>query len=169
MRLLLTGVASLDRRVAAWMARVRSPRLTRFMRLATQLGAAPLCLTTYVAAFFLSGPVLAASALAMAQTEALLLPAMAALRLLTRRPRPLPAARPCLFPWNRSSFPSWHAARTAMIATILTAHIPGAAAPAWTAAALVWISRSYLGRHYISDIVCGGLLGAAAAAALAAA
>jgi membrane-associated phospholipid phosphatase len=62
------------------------------------------------------------------------------------------------------SFPSGHAARTFLLAILLTAWGPAWAAPlAILWAPLVALARVALGVHYLSDVVAGGLLGLAAA------
>ena len=62
------------------------------------------------------------------------------------------------------SFPSGHAARSVLLAILLTAWGPAWAAPlAILWAPLVALARVSLGVHYLSDVVAGGLLGLAAA------
>lgn len=58
------------------------------------------------------------------------------------------------------SFPSGHAARAFLIATIATALGPGWLAVAlWIWAPLVALARVAMGVHYLSDIVAGAILG----------
>jgi len=58
------------------------------------------------------------------------------------------------------SFPSGHAARAFLIATIATGLGPaGLAAALWIWAPLVSLARVAMGVHYLSDIVAGALLG----------
>jgi undecaprenyl-diphosphatase len=58
------------------------------------------------------------------------------------------------------SFPSGHAARAFLIATIATGlGPPGLAAVLWIWAPLVALARVAMGVHYLSDIVAGALFG----------
>ena len=58
------------------------------------------------------------------------------------------------------SFPSGHAARAFLIATIAAGLGPGGVAVAlWIWAPLVALARVAMGVHYVSDVVAGALLG----------
>lgn len=64
------------------------------------------------------------------------------------------------------SFPSGHAGRTAVLASMSIIQAPAwAAAAAVLWAAAVGLSRIILGRHYVSDVLAGWLVGVAAALA----
>ena len=81
---------------------------------------------------------------------------------LVHRPRPsvvLADARP-LFGIRRSyAFPSVHAVNFSAAVPIVAAVFPQAAVPAATLAALVCLSRVYVGDHWPSDVLVGALLG----------
>jgi undecaprenyl-diphosphatase len=64
------------------------------------------------------------------------------------------------------SFPSAHAADTAAAAAVITWATPPLLPLALAVAALVGVSRVYLGVHYPSDVVAGWVLGAAIGGAL---
>jgi undecaprenyl-diphosphatase len=70
-------------------------------------------------------------------------------------------------PPDRFSFPSGHAASSLSVALALALVLPGAAAgPLLGLAAVVGMSRCYLGVHYPGDVLAGwtlALLGTAAA------
>ena len=82
------------------------------------------------------------------------------LRYLTKRQRPpVPYATHIMMPWNKYSFPSHHAMRSFMIASLV-----GSMCQVWLPvllfmAALVAFSRLYLLKHYLSDVCVGALLG----------
>lgn len=57
------------------------------------------------------------------------------------------------------SFPSAHAATSFAGAVRIAALVPGARAPLLGAAALMALTRPYLGVHYPSDIVAGAAVG----------
>ena len=64
-----------------------------------------------------------------------------------------------LTPWNRYSFPSHHALRSFTIAVIIGSHFPRLLSFLLVMAAIVSFSRIYLSKHYLSDVLAGGLLG----------
>lgn len=61
------------------------------------------------------------------------------------------------------SFPSGHTLHAVSFAILLGAYYPALAWVAWPFAALVALSRVVLGLHYPSDVLVGGLIGAATA------
>jgi len=78
----------------------------------------------------------------------------------------LPSVRAPLGCGTGRSFPSAHASDTAAAAAVIGWAAPALAPVAVAIAALVGISRVYLGAHYPSDVVAGWVLGAAVGAAL---
>lgn len=86
---------------------------------------------------------------------------------LSRRPRPFvqqtvilrvpPATASALH--DQSSFPSGHACNAFMIAAILAERFRRKRYAFYGAAALVGLSRIYLGLHYPSDVIAGACLG----------
>ncbi len=86
------------------------------------------------------------------------------IKLLVRRRRPPGEWGAIYRTTDPHSFPSGHAARSVLLAILLTAWGPAWAAPlAILWAPLVALARVSLGVHYLSDVVAGGLLGLAAA------
>jgi undecaprenyl-diphosphatase len=61
---------------------------------------------------------------------------------------------------RNSSFPSGHATGAAAVAAIIAHRHRRLGWVAWAVAVLIGLSRIYLGRHFPSDVLSGGLLGA---------
>jgi undecaprenyl-diphosphatase len=95
--------------------------------------------------------------------------AASGLKLVFDRPRPPlgddPVTALVALP-SSASFPSGHAATAFGAAVALGLLVPWLRIPALAVAGLVAFSRVYLGVHYTSDVIAGGLLGAAIAAAV---
>jgi undecaprenyl-diphosphatase len=68
---------------------------------------------------------------------------------------------------SSASFPSGHAATSFAAAAALSVLVPRLRVPALVLAALVAISRVYLGVHFWVDVLAGAFLGAAIGAGLA--
>jgi membrane-associated phospholipid phosphatase len=83
-------------------------------------------------------------------------------KFIARRPRPnLPDLPPLVHTMSNRSYPSAHATTSAAAAMGLSRVLP--AAPVWSVATLLALSRLYLGVHYPSDTVAGFALGLAVA------
>lgn len=127
----------------------------------THMGSGKVCLPIYalLLIFFkkqFSGLILS---LIIAEISGLLI--IILLRYITKRGRPVPHPKVhILSPWNKYSFPSHHALRSFIIATLA-----GLSYRVWLpvllfGAMLISFSRIYLLRHYLSDVFIGAFLGA---------
>ncbi len=83
------------------------------------------------------------------------------------RPRPFRSGegfRECTRSLDEYSFPSGHTLHSVAFSFILTAYYPASAIFVWPMTLLIAASRIILGLHYPSDVIVGGLIGAATAA-----
>jgi undecaprenyl-diphosphatase len=147
-----------DARVLCALARLRTPRLSRFMRMYTHLGDAPVPMG--IVALLLLGWVPGVGVQA-ALVLALSFLLSQGLKRTISRPRPnLPEGlRSLIDPPDRFSFPSGHASASLAVALPLAAAFGGPVAILILALALlVGISRCYLGVHYPGDVLAGWVL-----------
>lgn len=92
--------------------------------------------------------------------EVIGLPVIIALRYATRRKRPVELSRRIrLDVWNKYSFPSHHAYRCFMIASILGLSYITLMPIFYSLASIIGFSRIYLLKHYPSDVIIGAILG----------
>lgn len=85
-----------------------------------------------------------------------------AVKLAVRRRRPrLDGLPPLAGAPTELSFPSAHATSSVAAAIAMARIAPGARAPLYGLAALICLTRPYLGMHYPSDVLAGAALGTA--------
>lgn len=85
------------------------------------------------------------------------------IKLLVRRPRPFvtfPELQILIPTPSEFSFPSGHTSSSFAAAMVLYRNLPKKAGiPAMVLAALIGISRLYIGVHYLTDVIAGALFG----------
>lgn len=102
-------------------------------------------------------------ALAIAAAIGLLAALVLGLKQIVRRPRPEGEWGQIYRATDPHSFPSGHAARAFLLATLATGWGPAWLAPLlWIWAPLVGLARVALGVHFLSDILVGAAIGIAA-------
>ncbi len=129
------------------------------MRAVSVFASGYVCLPIYAGLVFLYHPA-ASLVTTIIIGECLQLPVIIILRRLTRRPRPDVVARgDDFFAWNRYSFPSLHSARAFMLGGIICRLYHAVTLPVMIAVLLIALSRLILQKHYLSDILCGAIIG----------
>lgn len=139
------------------------PWLTNLFKLASRLGDGSLWGVVGVA-LLLFGQVRERQAVAAAAVVVVLtIFLFASLKILTRRPRPCESWQDisCLVqPPDRYSFPSGHTMMAFSMYGTFATLLPGSGWFFFPSALLIGLSRVFVGAHYPSDVVIGGLLGA---------
>lgn len=156
---MLQKIAAIDKHIARFISSRRNPYLSGLLRAASVLGSAYFAIPVYVLAFALGGLFLRQTVLAVVTAELILFPFMLFLRYATRRKRPSTHPVCCWEPWNRYSFPSYHAARIWLLAFVLCARSPVPLLVMIIVGLLISFSRLYLEKHYLSDVLAGALCG----------
>jgi len=156
-------VETLDRRVVEGLSGLDWPVVTPVMKGLTDVGAHGLVWIAIgaVAAVWLRRPlallVLLAAVGAASATDNVLKSAIGR----QRPPLADPKVHPLIALPHDSSMPSGHAMMAFAGAVVLAAVFPRARWGLYALAAGVAVSRVYLGVHYLSDVIVGGLVGAA--------
>lgn len=138
----------------------RDQRARKVFRIITYLGSGYIWTFAYLILFAMGTDKVKAIVFSVILAELLGLLIIIVLRNLVKRERPTAHISFLLpLPWQSNSFPSHHALRVSMLATIF-----GTAYPLWLpflifSAAVVSISRIYLERHYPFDVLVGSFIG----------
>ena len=156
----LEKIIELDQRVAKhWAGGLGQPWLTGLLQGVTPLGSAYVCFPAYGAGLIFGRHSFDPIIVTLLVAEMLLFPLVLILRYAIRRERPSVFVVRPWEPWNRYAFPSYHAARMGMLALVISASSPDLPAVMIIVALLVGFSRLYLRKHYLSDVLAGGLAG----------
>jgi membrane-associated phospholipid phosphatase len=153
--LLLNGVGTLDLDVRDALQRARNPAFEPVMRTATDVAQPRNVFGFLVAVGVLGGPLGPA---VVREAFVALIPVnlvVEGLKRVVDRTRPDGSHDP-----NNASFPSSHAANAAALAVLVTRRWPRAGWVAWPLALLVSLSRMWLDRHYLTDVLAGVTIGA---------
>ena len=157
---LLNPVERLDRSVAHWVQEARRPALEATMHAASSWGRPPVVAAALVAVLavdVVSGggwSTIRLAAVSLAGTNLV----VESLKRAVDRPRPDGEHKR-----SNASFPSSHAANAFALAWVLGARWRRAAPLFAALALLVAVSRLYLDRHFLSDVVAGAAIGVAIA------
>jgi len=155
---LIQKLTAWDISIINWVIKHRDRRARKVFRIVTYLGSGYVWTFAYLILFALGTDKVRAILFSVILAELLGLLIIIVSRNLIKRERPN-ADITFLLPWQNNSFPSHHALRVSMLATMF-----GTAYPSWLpflifSAAVVSISRIYSERHYPSDVLAGSFIG----------
>ena len=152
-------IVGLDQLAADLLVSIRDPAITKVMNSVTGLGSATAA-AVIVGLFYLADwhEEVATSVLALGLTGPVVLTLMGLIQ------RPFPPNPVCVTSGEMvaHSFPSGHAAGVTVFALLAARSERLPFAPTVALAAMVAVSRMYLGTHYLSDTIVGIGIGAAA-------
>lgn len=152
-------IVALDQFAADLLVSIRDPAITKVMNSVTGLGSATAA-AVIVGLFYLADyhEEVATSVLALGLTGPVVLTLMGLVQ------RPFPPSPVCVTSGEMvaHSFPSGHAAGVTVFALLAARSDRLPLVPTATLAALIALSRMYLGTHYLSDTLAGIGIGAAA-------
>jgi len=149
-----------DLLLSKWVNKHQNESVRKISRIITCLGSGYFWMLFYAIMFILGTTKFRIIIVSIVLAELLGLLAIIVLRNLIKRERP---AADIIFllplPWQKNSFPSHHALRASMLATMF-----GTAYPSWLpflifCAIVVSISRVYLEMHYPFDVLAGSCIG----------
>ena len=153
-----TLIIGLDHLAADLLVSIRDPAITKVMNSVTGLGSATAA-AVVVGLFYLAEwhEEVATSVLALGLTGPVVLTLMGLVQ------RPFPPQPVCVTSGEMvaHSFPSGHAAGVTVFALVAARSDRLPLAPTVALAAMVAVSRMYLGTHYLSDTIVGIGIGAA--------
>jgi len=151
---LLSPIERLDERVQRTVQEARRPALEAPMRVASSSRQGTVVMAGLLVVALATGPAGPATARAALAVLAPVNLVVEGFKWGVNRPRPDGERRR-----GNSSFPSSHAANAAALALVLGQRWRRLAPGLWLLASLVAFSRIYLNRHFLSDVLCGVMIG----------
>jgi len=151
---------ALDLSLSNWVIKHRDRRARKVFRIVTYLGSGYVWTFAYLILFTLGTNKVRAILFSVILAELLGLLIIIVSRNFVKRERPTTDIIFLLpLPWQSNSFPSHHALRVSMLATMF-----GTAYPSWLpflifSATIVSFSRIYLEMHYSFDVLAGSFIG----------
>jgi undecaprenyl-diphosphatase len=155
---LIQNLTAWDHSIINWVIKHQDRRARKAFHIVTYLGSGYVWIFAYLILFALGTEKIRDLLISVILAEVSGLLIIILFRNLIKRERPK-ADTTSLLPWQNNSFPSHHALRVTMLATIF-----GTAYPSWLPfliliAIIVSISRIYLERHYPFDVLAGSFAG----------
>jgi undecaprenyl-diphosphatase len=139
--------------------------MKRVFQVVTHLGDGEIWIAVYAASFIFFREYLSNIIFPVVFAEIIGLMMSISIRYAVKRERPERTYRAhFLTPWNRYSLPSGHALRSFIIAVTVGTQYPEMLFPLLVMAGMICFSRVYLGKHYLSDILVGAMMGGVLAA-----
>ncbi|NQT01325.1 MAG: phosphatase PAP2 family protein [Planctomycetes bacterium] len=155
---LIQNLTAWDHSIINWAIKHQDRRARKAFHIVTYLGSGYIWTVAYLILFALGTEKVRDLLISVILAELSGLLIIIVLRNLIKRERPNVDII-FLLPWQNNSFPSHHALRVSMLATMF-----GIAYPSWLpllifGATIVSISRIYLERHYLFDVLAGSFIG----------
>ncbi len=155
---IFSRIQNVDKRVSGYFADSKDSWLKKTLSVMTHLGAGASWIAVYTLTSIFMYDRFSQLLHTLISAEMIGLCFIISLRYLAKRARPDKKYQ-SIIAWNRYSFPSHHSLRVFFIATVGGAYFPHLLSILLIAAVVISFSRIVLLRHYLSDVVTGGLLG----------
>ncbi|WP_186441056.1 phosphatase PAP2 family protein [Desulfamplus magnetovallimortis] len=151
---LLNRIMLIDESVSVFMEKNENPWCSKILGSLTHIGDGPVWILFYFCALFYHNHPFIIVVYQLIAGEILGLLIIIVIRYVVKRARPQPR-KSSIIHWNNYSFPSQHAYRVALAATIAGLWCAELTPALFFVAAIVSFSRIYLLKHYLSDVIAG--------------
>ena len=155
---LIKNLTVLDHSIINWVILHQDRRVRNTFYIITYLGSGYIWFLAYFMLFIMGTDNVRDILFSVILAEVSGLLIIIVLRNLVKRERPK-AVTTSILPWQNYSFPSHHALRVTMLATVIGKSYHSLLLFLILGAIIVSISRIYLERHYPFDVLVGSLLG----------
>ena len=157
---LIQKIITWDLLLSNWVNKHQNESVRKISKVITCLGSGYFWVPLYAIMFILGTTKFKTIVISIVLAELLGLSAIIALRSFVKRERPITNIVFLLpLPWQKNSFPSHHALRVSMLATIFGTAFPSSLPVLIFCAIIISISRVYLEMHYAFDVLAGSFIG----------
>ncbi len=162
---MLNEIVSLDNTIDVWVVTKQNAIIKKLFFAVTFFGYGAVWIVFYPFFFYFGDDQMRACIASLIFCEIIGCLVIIFLRNMFKRLRPQNMGRTIPFcPWNDWSFPSHHAFRSVILTVCFSFFYPNATLFLIVFATLICLSRLYLRRHYLSDVVAGIILASGCAA-----